>query len=215
MDQPQSTFPSVNPIQSQPMPTQPITQDPSPQTQEAQPQTVQTPPAIEPTPSQQTSPIPQVVYAGFVKRFLAFVIDVIILMIIAVPINLVFSLFQAPLTAIQTVSNPEINAAAFSAMEAAKQIVMIVINLGYGIGFLTLSGATPGKMALGLMVVGKDFHKVSLGKAVMRETIGKFLSSIALCLGYLWVIWDGKKQGWHDKIAGTFVVEKKSLSVEK
>jgi len=215
MDQSQNKSPSVNPIQSQPLPIQPIPQDPSPQTQESKPQTVPTPPTIEPTPVPQTSPIQQVVYAGFIKRFLALVIDVIILMIVTLPINLVFSLFKPSGNVWISGLSKETNVITSSAMESAKQIVIIVINFVYSIGFLTLSGATPGKMVLGLMVVGTDFHKISLGKAVIRETIGKFLSSIAFCLGYLWIIWDGKKQGWHDKIASTFVVEKKSLPVEK
>ena len=40
----------------------------------------------------------------------------------------------------------------------------------------------------------------------MREVVGKFISGLVLNLGYLWVIWDGQKQGWHDKIADTYVV---------
>ncbi|RYY81863.1 MAG: RDD family protein, partial [Comamonadaceae bacterium] len=33
-----------------------------------------------------------------------------------------------------------------------------------------------------------------------------FVSAIPLCIGFLWVAWDPRKQGWHDKLAGTVVV---------
>ena len=45
-----------------------------------------------------------------------------------------------------------------------------------------------------------------MGYAVLREIVGKFVSAIAFFLGFLWIGWDGRKQGWHDKIAGTHVV---------
>ena len=37
--------------------------------------------------------------------------------------------------------------------------------------------------------------------------MGKLISAIALCLGFLWIAWDREKQGWHDKIADTHVVK--------
>lgn len=45
----------------------------------------------------------------------------------------------------------------------------------------------------------------SLSKLLIRETIGRFISSLSI-LGYLWMLWDRKRQTWHDKIAGTYVV---------
>ena len=45
------------------------------------------------------------------------------------------------------------------------------------------------------------------GTAFLREVIGKFISSILLCIGYLMVAFDGQKQGLHDKIAGTYVIK--------
>src|SRR3989344_3072797 len=212
MDMPQGVPTVTTPVQSQPTPSQPLPQVPIALPQETQPQTAQTPPISKQTsPQQPASPVPQVAYAGFTKRSLATLIDGLILVVIATPINLPFAVFQAPLTVTQSVSSPESNALAFSAIGAAKQIVMAIINLGYGIGFLSIQGATPGKMALGLKVVDTNLGKITVGKAVKREAIGKFVSGIVLGLGYLWVIWDGKKQGWHDKIAGTVVVYKKSL----
>ena len=51
-------------------------------------------------------------------------------------------------------------------------------------------------------------HPISIGKAIARY-LSYFISAIGLCIGYLWVGWDPKKQGWHDHIAGTVVVRKR------
>jgi uncharacterized RDD family membrane protein YckC len=70
---------------------------------------------------------------------------------------------------------------------------------------LSACGQTVGKMALGLRVVGPDGGNPSFWRAALREEIGKLISAIVLCLGYLWMLWDGEQQTWHDKIAGTHV----------
>jgi uncharacterized RDD family membrane protein YckC len=72
--------------------------------------------------------------------------------------------------------------------------------------FTGLKGQTPGKMAVGIKVVDAGGSLPGLGVAALREILGKIVSSIVFCLGYLWIIWDGEKQGWHDKMAGTYVV---------
>ena len=68
-------------------------------------------------------------------------------------------------------------------------------------------GATLGKMALGMRVVDESGQKAGFFKVLIRETIGKIVSAIVLFLGYIWILFDGKRQGWHDKIGGTFVVK--------
>lgn len=84
----------------------------------------------------------------------------------------------------------------------------LVIALGYYIYFIGSRGQTPGKMALGIKVVKVGTQQVPgyLG-AFLREIVGKILSSLIFGLGYLWMLWDAKKQTWHDKIAGTVVLK--------
>lgn len=67
-------------------------------------------------------------------------------------------------------------------------------------------GATVGKMFLRLKVVRVDMSRVSYGRAALRETLGKLLSLIVCCLGFIWVAFDPRKQGWMDKIADTLVI---------
>ncbi len=72
--------------------------------------------------------------------------------------------------------------------------------------FTGLKGQTLGKMAVGIKVFNATGSVPGLGRAALREIPGKILSTIAIYLGFLWVIWDKQKQGWHDKIASTYVV---------
>jgi uncharacterized RDD family membrane protein YckC len=79
------------------------------------------------------------------------------------------------------------------------------LYFGYYCGMLGLCGQTLGKMALRLRVVSPDGGNPTLWSAFLREFVGKFVSGIPFCLGYLWMLWDGEQQTWHDKIAGTHV----------
>ncbi len=67
---------------------------------------------------------------------------------------------------------------------------------------------TPGKLILGLLVVdARTGAKLDLLQAVIRY-LGYFVSTLPLCLGFLWIAFDSRKQGFHDKLARTLVVKK-------
>ena len=51
-----------------------------------------------------------------------------------------------------------------------------------------------------------------VAQAIPREMVGRVVSIAALTLGILWILRDEDRQGWHDKIAGTYVVRKKDTS---
>jgi uncharacterized RDD family membrane protein YckC len=63
---------------------------------------------------------------------------------------------------------------------------------------------TVGGIVFHLKICRTDGSKLTLGVAVIRA-LGLLLSIVPLGLGFLWIAWDEKKQGWHDKIAGTIV----------
>jgi uncharacterized RDD family membrane protein YckC len=66
---------------------------------------------------------------------------------------------------------------------------------------------TPGKIVLGLRIVDAETGATPpLGRLVLRY-LGYLVSAIPLCLGYLWMLRDGRRQTWHDKIGGTLVVK--------
>ena len=74
------------------------------------------------------------------------------------------------------------------------------------IGFWRYCGATPGKIALGVKIVdAASGQPPSLLRLVLRF-VGCFVSAFPLYLGFLWIAVDRRKQGWHDKIARTVVI---------
>lgn len=74
------------------------------------------------------------------------------------------------------------------------------------IAFWISKSATPGKMLFGMRIVDADtFRPVPPARLFVRY-LAYFVSTLPLFLGYLWVAWDKKKQGWHDKIAKTVIV---------
>lgn len=68
--------------------------------------------------------------------------------------------------------------------------------------------ATPGKMAVGIIVVDRYFQPVRFGRATGRYW-AKNLSYMILCIGYMMAGWTQYKQALHDMIASTYVVNKK------
>lgn len=68
-------------------------------------------------------------------------------------------------------------------------------------------GTTPGKSLLGMRVVKEAGPAAGFGTMLLRETIGKWISGLIFSLGYLWILFDKDRQGWHDKLASTYVVQ--------
>ena len=86
-------------------------------------------------------------------------------------------------------------------------LVIVLAAWGaYNTLFVGLKGATPGKMLVGAKVVDRNGNQPSLGTAFVREVPGKIVSELIFRLGYIWAAFDVRKQGWHDKMAGTYVV---------
>ena len=94
---------------------------------------------------------------------------------------------------------------------ASGALAQYILPAFYAVGFWIWIQATPGKMALGLVVVDANTGQpASTGKYIIRY-IGYFISAFVLLLGFIWVAFSPRKQGWHDMIAGTVVVRKNSL----
>lgn len=86
------------------------------------------------------------------------------------------------------------------------QLSIVGLFVGYNVVFVWLFGATLGKMLLRIKIVDTEYRSVGFWSAFVRESLGKLLSGI-FGIGYLWVLVDKKRQGWHDKIAGTYVAK--------
>ena len=165
---------------------------------------------------------PQIVpIAGVGQRFVASFIDGILfsilsLLVYAVVFGPLFLMHKVPsmaqITASQMKYNPQANPLAgviSPQLLLLLQGLILVVTILYYAGFIAEGGQTPGKMMLGLRVVRTNGRPVGWGRAFLRW-IGYYISSIPFGLGYLWALWDPKRQAWHDKIAGTVVIYAKA-----
>ncbi len=134
-----------------------------------------------------------VVYASFGKRFLAVLIDIILVGFVTSILGSITGTVSTTSTGTYTM-NPLGTLAGFV----------------YYVAMIHKYGATVGKMALNIrvqdMTTGQNLDIIH---AILREIVGKMLSGIALGLGYLWMLWNPQKQTWHDMIAKSIVVEVK------
>lgn len=80
-----------------------------------------------------------------------------------------------------------------------------LLGMLYFTYFHGTTGQTPGKMLFGLQVIQASGEKMTPGIAFLRW-VGYIFSGLIFFLGFLWILFDRKKQGWHDKLAGTLVI---------
>ena len=80
-----------------------------------------------------------------------------------------------------------------------------IVNVAYFIGLWAWRGQTLGQMVANVKVVRTDGKPVDLRTAVLRF-LGYIVCVLTLGIGFLLVAFDNRKQGLHDKIAGTYVI---------
>lgn len=167
----------------------------------------------------------QVFYAGFWIRFLAHIIDQIVLGIVSsfiyVPIIFIFGLSVLPFNNLDDLDNfsavsyqfetydDQQSVAVFAAfifsMIIIGMISMILHWLYYTLMESSSKQATLGKMALGLKVTDEAGKRITFGRASGRY-FSKIISGLVFMIGYIIAGFTQKKQALHDMIAGTLVI---------
>ncbi|HEX5057633.1 MAG TPA: RDD family protein [Gammaproteobacteria bacterium] len=133
-------------------------------------------------------------YAGFWIRVAAALIDTVFVLMIIMPLLLAIygKEYLTPQSWIQGVWDFLLN------------YIFPAIAV---IAFWTYKSATPGKMILKMKIVdAATGGKLTAGQSFIRY-LGYYVSIIPLGLGLIWVGIDSRKQGFHDKIAGTVVIK--------
>src|SRR2546425_1299036 len=120
--------------------------------------------------------------AGFWIRVLAYLIDVVILLLVQLALGII-------------------------ARDSAG-VLSFLVGIAYFVYFWSSygNGRTVGMRALGLKVVRVDGSELTPVNALVRY-VGLLVAAIPFGIGLIWVAFDGEKQGWHDKIAGTYVLK--------
>jgi uncharacterized RDD family membrane protein YckC len=149
-------------------------------------------------------------YAGFWKRFIARLLDSIVLVI---PLFIVFIIFAVLINGTAMLlffgdntmdANPALDIM-FTIVGLIPILLIFILELLYFAVFESSSWqATPGKKIIGVKVTDLQGERITLGKAILRN-VGRIASSV-LYIGYIIIGFTQKKQGLHDMIAGTLVV---------
>jgi uncharacterized RDD family membrane protein YckC len=130
--------------------------------------------------STQTGPAPGVSFGGFWIRFVAYIIDAII-------IGVIYSIVAA--------------------VSVSLAVLVYLAALLYFPLCWGLLGQTVGMMPFGLRVVrNEDGGKLTWTNVILR-LIGFIIASIPFDLGLIWAAFDSRKRGWHDMIGGTVVIK--------
>lgn len=133
-------------------------------------------------------------YAGFWIRVGASIIDaIVILIVIGIPLTMIYGR--------EYWASDELVKGVWDVL--LSYVLPIVATIWLWLKFR----ATPGKMLTGIQVVNADtLQTISLGQAIGRY-LAYILSTLALGLGFIWVAFSKRKQGWHDMLANTVVIK--------
>jgi uncharacterized RDD family membrane protein YckC len=94
----------------------------------------------------------------------------------------------------------------FDRYGGSNERLMLLVALAYHVGFWTWRGTTVGGIICQLRVVRVDGRPVEFAEAVVRALTGIF-SLAVIGLGFFWILRDPERQGWHDRVAGTYVIK--------
>ncbi len=180
-------------------------------------------------PGPAVGPAPGYVFVGFWRRFWAFLLDALIVgipaWILLTPIflnsvsasdldALSRGMFTIDPTTGQLVSDPAALAAYDAAISAVTPLILflgavfLLIQMLYFAGLWSRRGASFGQQMLGVQVRNeRDGTRISFVRGCLRY-LGYIVSTWVVYLGFIWVAIDSRKQGWHDKIAGTVAIRR-------
>lgn len=144
-------------------------------------------------------------YAGFWVRFAAYAIDSAVVFAGLLIVRLIFA-------GISLAGGGAITGTDILFHYSLKDMVLYGLKVLYFITFTYLTGTTLGKKAMNLRVVSKNpEEKLTLLNVVYRETVGRFLCSLPVNIGYIVAGIDSEKRGFHDMLCDTRVVYQKKI----
>jgi uncharacterized RDD family membrane protein YckC len=159
------------------------------------------PPATWEAPEAPGGPAPGIKFAGHGSRLAAYLIDAAIQIAVGIAVSFIVTLLFLG-------GAGSSSGGAIAILAAVIGILgYIVFGLVYFPWFWSRGGQTPGMKVTEIRVVRDlDGGPVSGGSAVLR-LVGYWINSIALYIGFAWILVDNRRRGWHDLLAGTCVVE--------
>lgn len=136
-------------------------------------------------------------FSGFWQRFVAALIDGLVIEIALYPVNEVIDRFSGP-------TND-------AGLDAYRFVFIVVPWLYFALMEGSVWQATLGKKAVGIRVCNLSGERISYMRATIRH-FGRILSSLLLLAGFIMMVFTKRRQGLHDMIAGTLVIRDSGIS---
>ena len=150
------------------------------------------------------SDVTEMRYAEFGDRFMAFLIDSIVQLPVVAPF--LWFLLRADIMAF----NGDPIALAAQLTESLEsplgRLILYGIPLVYCVLFWKYRSATPGKMILDMKIVDASTGGTPGAARLLLRYLGYIICVLTVFLGFLWILFDKRRQGLHDKMANTVVV---------
>jgi uncharacterized RDD family membrane protein YckC len=135
---------------------------------------------------------------GFGRRLLASMLDAVFIFFF----SMIVSTLAGVVGMVLGMYSPDVEEISSRFVVATGLLLSI---LYYVIAWSKGGGQTVGNFTFLMKVVGTDGQPIGLGRAFLRY-LGYYVSAFALSIGFLWAAFDKRRQGWHDKIARTYVI---------
>jgi uncharacterized RDD family membrane protein YckC len=168
-------------------------------------------------PPEMVGPAPGVRFAGHGARLGAYILDTII---VGILMSVLFLVVAVPLlgSSLTSIDWGRYEGTYYVSPEEAVELMrpfFILLPLVFGVGFLGMvyfvvgwarGGQTLGMKMAGIRVVrDRDGGRIGWGAAIVR-LVGYWVSGAVMSLGFIWILIDGRRRGWHDLLAGTCVI---------
>ncbi len=147
------------------------------------------------------APVKEIRWGGFFRRFFAFLLDVVVITLLALAMGLLSYIGY------------KVGLSGHGRSITWRSAVPLLFFLTWGSIFLATlyfvvfhagEGKTIGKRLLGLRVVGPEQSAIGYSRALLRWLVMVVLAPLGL--GFLWILWSREKRGWHDYLARTWVI---------
>jgi len=135
-------------------------------------------------------------YVGFWSRMLASMVDTVLLTLVIIPVML--ALYGSAYWEDERL----FKGYGGVLFEWILPIIAVLI-------FWQVKQSTPGKMLIGAKIVDATTGENPQPAQLIVRYVGYYVSLLGFGLGFIWIAFDKRKQGWHDKMAGTVVVRRK------
>ncbi|MFQ5903368.1 MAG: RDD family protein [Candidatus Binatia bacterium] len=149
-------------------------------------------------------------WGGFLRRACAFFVDILVLFLFS---SLLFYFAYVGYSVGLAAHHRSFSSDNLEVFLRLLFFAWLSLGAGYFVLFHGMEGKTVGKWFLGLRVVGAHQGPITYGQAFIRW-IGALISAF-FGLGFLWILWNRQRRGWHDLLAGTWVIREGSPTTLK